>query len=191
MVKLESDELMFEDQCYEMYRLYWMISHGETIQSYLSAIGEIAGTAVEEDPSIAPTNDAEVQNFLDAVEDSFECEHGFHGSLWSSKAEFLQCEFRDAYFMDTLFRLSDDYTKLWRFYQAHYLQSADEDKLSTYYVTFRVEGRYITKAIAKNAEEAIEKATDEYVEANFGELQDIDGNPAIVEDEDGNFVWEA
>ena len=39
-------------------------------------------------------------------------------------------------------------------------------------------------------EEAKKKADEEWCDADFGVAQDIDGEPTIVEDQDGNFVWE-
>lgn len=34
------------------------------------------------------------------------------------------------------------------------------------------------------------KAEESYMESDFGAAQDINGEPIIVEDESGNFVWE-
>lgn len=59
-----------------------------------------------------------------------------------------------------------------------------------YWVSFKIEGRYVAAVEANNVNEAIEKAKDEYIDANFGELQDIDGEPIIIQDENDNFVWE-
>jgi len=66
----------------------------------------------------------------------------------------------------------------------------DEEK--EFYVTYRIEGRYVAKVLAKDLEEALDKAEDKYCLADFGVLPDeyIDGEPIIVEDQDGNFVWE-
>lgn len=62
--------------------------------------------------------------------------------------------------------------------------------MEDYYVTFKLDARYIVKVRAQNKEEALKKAEDEYISADFGEATDIDGEPIIVEDEKGNFVWE-
>ena len=59
-----------------------------------------------------------------------------------------------------------------------------------YYVTYKVEARYIAEVEADNLEEAMEKAESEYMDADFGEGYDIDDEAIIVEDEHGNFVWE-
>ena len=62
--------------------------------------------------------------------------------------------------------------------------------MEDYYVTFKLDARYIAHVRAKNKEEALKKAEDKYINADFGEATDIDGEPIIVEDEKGNFVWE-
>jgi phosphomannomutase len=59
-----------------------------------------------------------------------------------------------------------------------------------YYVTYKIEARYIAEVEADNLEEAMEKAESEYMDADFGVAEDIDGEAIIVEDEAGNFVWE-
>ena len=59
-----------------------------------------------------------------------------------------------------------------------------------YYVTYRIDARYVAEVEANSLEEAMDKAEVEYIDADFGEAEDIDGNPIIVEDENGNFVWE-
>lgn len=59
-----------------------------------------------------------------------------------------------------------------------------------YYITYRIDARYIVEVEADSAEEALEKSEEKYYGADFGEAEDIDGEAVIVEDENGNFVWE-
>lgn len=59
-----------------------------------------------------------------------------------------------------------------------------------YYVTYKVEARYVAEVEADNLEEAMKKAESEYIDADFGVAEDIDGEKIIVEDENGNYVWE-
>ena len=59
-----------------------------------------------------------------------------------------------------------------------------------YYVTYKIDARYVAAVEADNLEEAMEKAESEYMDADFGVAADIDGEKIIVEDENGNFVWE-
>lgn len=59
-----------------------------------------------------------------------------------------------------------------------------------FYVTYKIEARYVAEVEAENIEEAKVKAESEYIDANFGVAADIEGEPIIVEDEKGNYVWE-
>lgn len=59
-----------------------------------------------------------------------------------------------------------------------------------YYVTYKVEARYIAEVEADNIEEARNKANEEFCDADFGVAEDIDGEDIIIEDENGNYIWE-
>lgn len=59
-----------------------------------------------------------------------------------------------------------------------------------YWVTFKIEGRYIAPVEANNIEEAIDKANELYYDANFGELRYCEGDPVVVSDEKDDIVWE-
>ena len=59
-----------------------------------------------------------------------------------------------------------------------------------YYVTFRIDARFIAGIEADSMDEARKKAEETFSDADFGEARDIDGEAIIVEDEKGNFVWE-
>ena len=60
-----------------------------------------------------------------------------------------------------------------------------------YYVTYKVEARYIAEVEADSLEEAMKKAESEYLDADFGAIDEVvDGEAIIVEDADGNYVWE-
>ena len=59
-----------------------------------------------------------------------------------------------------------------------------------FYVTYKVEARYVAEIEAADVEEAKKKAESKYLDADFGAAQDIDGEQIIVEDERGNYVWE-
>ena len=58
-----------------------------------------------------------------------------------------------------------------------------------YYVTYKIDARYIAEVEADNLDEAMEKAEEEFIDAYFGSAEDIDGEKIIVEDENGNYVW--
>ena len=59
-----------------------------------------------------------------------------------------------------------------------------------YYVTYSIDARFVTEVEADNPDEAKRKAEVEYIDADFGAAQDIDAEPIMVEDENGNYVWE-
>lgn len=62
--------------------------------------------------------------------------------------------------------------------------------MSEMYVTMRVDARYTVKVNAESAEEARKKAEEAFFDADFGEAHDIEGEPVMVEDSDGNYLWE-
>lgn len=66
--------------------------------------------------------------------------------------------------------------------------------MAKYYVTYKVEGRYIAEVEADSLEEARKEAESEYESADFGELEDIGacGNTKqiCVETEHGDIIWE-
>ena len=59
-----------------------------------------------------------------------------------------------------------------------------------YYITYKIEARYVAEVEADNLKQAMKKAESEYLDADFGEAEDIDGEMIAVEDEKGNFVYE-
>ena len=59
-----------------------------------------------------------------------------------------------------------------------------------YYVTYKIDARYIAEVEAENIEEAKKKAEGKFLDADFGEAEDIDGEIIIVEDNNGDYVWE-
>ena len=59
-----------------------------------------------------------------------------------------------------------------------------------YYVTYRIDARYLAEVEANSIEEALRKAESEYMDADFGEACDIEGEAIIVNDENDNYIWE-
>ena len=90
---------VFIDQCYESYKLDWMISHGYTLRDIMEAITDLAGQSVEEDVMTIPTNGEEVVSLSNRLVSDF-MDIGFgSGSLYVCKDEFLGAEFRDEDYM--------------------------------------------------------------------------------------------
>ena len=61
--------------------------------------------------------------------------------------------------------------------------------MKTYYVTFKVESRFIAAVDAEDIHTALKEAQGRFSDADFGEAENIDGEPIVVEDEESNFVW--
>ena len=59
-----------------------------------------------------------------------------------------------------------------------------------YFVTFKIDGRFVAQVTADNVQDAIKEATAAYQDADFGSLECIDADAVVVEDERGNYVWE-
>lgn len=59
-----------------------------------------------------------------------------------------------------------------------------------YYVTYKIDARYIAEVEANSIEEAMKKAEYKYYDADFGVARDIDGEVIMIEDESENYVFE-
>ena len=66
----------------------------------------------------------------------------------------------------------------------------EKPEAKRFYVTYKINARFVAAVTANDLEEAKSAAEAAYMDADFGEAADIDGEPIIVEDEYGNFVWE-
>lgn len=59
-----------------------------------------------------------------------------------------------------------------------------------YYVTLRVEARYITKVEANDIDEAKQLAMGNWIGADIGDLEDTTGEVVVIEDETGDYIYE-
>lgn len=55
-----------------------------------------------------------------------------------------------------------------------------------YYVTYRIDATYTAEVEADDIEEAMEKAEQEYYDADFGVAENIEGECIVIDDEKGN-----
>lgn len=60
----------------------------------------------------------------------------------------------------------------------------------SYYVTLRVEARYITKVEANDINEAKQLAMDNWIGADIGDLEDTTGEVVVIENETGDYIYE-
>ena len=58
-----------------------------------------------------------------------------------------------------------------------------------YYVALRITGAYLVKVPGDSIEDALKRADNEFIGADFGELEDVEYVPMYIEDENGNRVW--
>lgn len=59
-----------------------------------------------------------------------------------------------------------------------------------FWVTYKIDARFVAAVDATDIQSALAAARLEYEDADFGEAEVIDGKAIIIEDEDGNYVWE-
>lgn len=94
---------VFINECYEAYKLDWMLSHGYTLHDIMEVMTELAGQAIEDDVMTIPTNGEEVISLANRLVSDF-LDTGFgSGSLYACMNEFLNAEFLDKEYMRGLF----------------------------------------------------------------------------------------
>ncbi len=126
----------FEQKCYEVYQLDWMISHGHSIDDYRTGIvGGVMDYFEDEDHIEDLSEDAVLTldgSFVSAL-DTFENSQGFgSGSIWVCKDEFLGAEFKDPAYMEHLISLMPDSDEMEAFWRKTYKISATEPKIEIY-----------------------------------------------------------
>ena len=62
--------------------------------------------------------------------------------------------------------------------------------MNKYFVRMKIDARYTTEVEADSIEEAKKKAEENFSNADFGEASDIDGDVVVIEDPDGNYLYE-
>lgn len=188
----------FQNKCYESYKLDWMLSHGYTLTDLFYITTSLASEQVAEGETPITSDDTEL--FAWNVKDRFLSDTGFgSGSLYVCQDEFLTHEFLDPDYMRHLFGLMPNGEELEMFYTD--LMSSETDSESStnaeltpdgndYYVTFRIDGRYVAKVTSLDLEKAKEDAVFEYYDADFGTLECVESEIILVEDENGNYLYE-
>lgn len=63
--------------------------------------------------------------------------------------------------------------------------------MKNFYVTFAIDARYTVCVQADNLEQAKREATLDFEAEDFGMMEFVDSKLTIVEDENGNYIYEA
>jgi hypothetical protein len=63
--------------------------------------------------------------------------------------------------------------------------------MKNFYVTFAIDARYTVCVQADNLKQAKREATLDFEAEDFGEMEFVDSKLTIVEDENGNYIYEA
>ncbi|MBQ7428348.1 hypothetical protein [Butyrivibrio sp.] len=99
----------FEQKCYELYQLEWMMSHGYSIEDFFDQIKKSIISQVTDAECPYPIiTQTQAENAMQCAYEEFD-ENGFSsGSLWVCINEFLDAEYRDAAYMKWLFETQVD-----------------------------------------------------------------------------------
>lgn len=185
---LEKRKAAFEDRCYEAYKFWWSMSHGMSQLELLETVSDLAAKETEKLTSEAATTEADREKLVITAKN--QVLSGSVGNLWESRDAFLKNEFLDQRYMTSLFNMMGTPDSLRKFYSNHYIKPTGQPILVPYWVTIKVDGRYVTQVVATSADEAKELAESKFADADLGPLEVIGSECIIIEDANGNFVWE-
>lgn len=163
---LEKRKRTFEDQCYEAYKFWWSMSHGMSQLELLETVSDLAAQETEKLASDTAITETDREKLVDAAKK--QVLSGSVGNLWESRDAFLKNEFLDQRYMASLFNMMGMSDSLRKFYTNHYIKPTRQPVLAPYWVTIKVDGRYV----------------------NLDPLEVVESECIIIEDAKGNFVWE-
>lgn len=185
---LEKRKRTFEDQCYEAYKFWWSMSHGMSQLELLETVSDLAAKETEKLASDAAITETDREKLVNAAKK--QVLSGSVGNLWESRDAFLKNEFLDQRYMASLFNMMGMSDSLRKFYTNHYIKPTGQPILAPYWVTIKVDGRYVTQVMATSVDEAKGLAESRFADVNLGPLEVIGSECIIIEDANGNFVWE-
>ena len=183
---LEKRKAAFEDRCYEAYKFWWSMSHGMSQLELLETVSDLAAKETEKLASEAATTEADREKLVIAAKS--QVLSGSVGNL--CRDAFLKNEFLDQRYMTSLFNMMGMSDSLRKFYTNHYVKPTGQPILAPYWVTIKVDGRYVTQVVATSADEAKGLAESKFADADLGPLEVIGSECIIIEDDKGNYVWE-
>ena len=185
---LEKRKRTFEDQCYEAYKFWWSMSHGMSQLELLETVSDLAAKETEKLASDTAITETDREKLVDATKK--QVLSGSVGNLWESRDAFLKNEFLDQRYMASLFNMMRMPDSLRKFYTNHYIKPTRQPVLATYWVTIKVDGRYVTQVVATSVDEAKGLAESRFADVNLDPLEVVGSECIIIEDAKGNFVWE-
>lgn len=185
---LEKRKRTFEDQCYEAYKFWWSMSHGMSQLELLETVSDLAAKETEKLASDAAITETDREKLVNAAKK--QVLSGSVGNLWESRDAFLKNEFLDQRYMASLFNMMGMSDSLQKFYTNHYIKPTGQPILAPYWVTIKVDGRYVTQVMATSVDEAKGLAESRFADVNLDPLEVVGSECIIIEDAKGNFVWE-
>ena len=185
---LEKRKRTFEDQCYEAYKFWWSMSHGMSQLELLETVSDLAAQETEKLASDTAITETDREKLVDAAKK--QVLSGSVGNLWESRDAFLKNEFLDQRYMASLFNMMGMSDSLRKFYTNHYIKPTRRPVLAPYWVTIKVDGRYVTQVVATSVDEAKGLAESRFADVNLDPLEVVESECIIIEDAKGNFVWE-
>lgn len=185
---LEKRKRTFEDQCYEAYKFWWSMSHGMSQLELLETVSDLAAQETEKLASDTAITETDREKLVDAAKK--QVLSGSVGNLWESRDAFLKNEFLDQRYMASLFNMMGMSDSLRKFYTNHYIKLTRQPVLAPYWVTIKVDGRYVTQVVATSVDEAKGLAESRFADVNLDPLEVVESECIIIEDAKGNFVWE-
>lgn len=185
---LEKRKKAFEDQCYEAYKFWWSMSHGMSQLELLETISDLVAKETEKLVSDTATAETDQEKLIATAKN--QVLSGSGGNLWESRDAFLKNEFLDQRYMASLFNMMGTSDSLRKFYTNHYIKPTRQPILAPYWVTIKVDGRYVTQVMATSVDEAKGLAESRFADVNLDPLEVVGSECIIIEDAEGNFVWE-
>lgn len=185
---LEKRKKAFEDQCYEAYKFWWSMSHGMSQLELLETVSDLVAKETEKLVSDTATAETDQEKLIATAKN--QVLSGSGGNLWESRDAFLKNEFLDQRYMASLFNMMGTSDSLRKFYTNHYIKPTRQPVLATYWVTIKVDGRYVTQVVATSVDEAKGLAESRFADVNLDPLEVVGSECIIIEDAKGNFVWE-
>lgn len=184
----ENERKRFEDRCYELYQLEWMMSHGKSLDDLCKAMLEYEQDMFDSEDF----GDGEHGHNFDAndlerialqARDSF-FKRGFRdGNVFVSKAEFLKTEYLKPYCMNRLFETqagteADEMKALYFMYTANRAVDIfgfiDEMRALSDFTDFSCKD---LKSIAEASEYDMSKVIKAHALLGLGDTRDVVINP--------------